>query len=106
MLFRSLPILGPSSVRDGTGTLVDMFINPRTWLLDFTTNMALTAGDGVTRRETLIKPLDDLRQNSLDYYAALRSAYAQDRARELRRGLPSDSGGTNSDVDKMFEEMN
>jgi phospholipid-binding lipoprotein MlaA len=105
-----LPILGPSSVRDGSGALVDMFINPRTWLLDFPINTALTVGDGVTRRETLIKPLDDLRENSLDYYAALRSAYAQDRARDLRRGKGADSANpspnTNSDVDKMFEEMN
>ncbi len=96
-----LPILGPSTLRDGTGTLVDMFFDPRTWLLDFPTNMSITGGKGTVRREELIQPLDDLRENSIDYYSALRSAYFQDRAVDLRRGKAADT----SDLDKMFDAV-
>ncbi len=56
---------------------------------------------GRYRRETLIEPLDDLRANSVDYYAALRSAYYQDRAVALRKGLPADP----SELDTMFESI-
>ena len=96
-----LPILGPSTLRDGTGTVVDMFFDPRTWLLDFPVNMSITGGKGTVRREELIEPLDDLRENSIDYYSALRSAYFQDRAVDLRRGKAADT----SDIDKMFDAM-
>ena len=55
----------------------------------------------MVERETLIEPLDDLRASSVDYYAALRSAYYQDRAVELRKGAPADT----SELDTMFESM-
>jgi len=97
-----LPLLGPSSVRDGFGRVVDTFLDPLTYVLDFYPRLAVTAGDGVTRRETLITPLDDLRANSVDYYAALRSAYFQDRAVALQKGRAV-SGPTASD--KAFEEF-
>jgi phospholipid-binding lipoprotein MlaA len=96
-----LPIFGPSTLRDGTGTVVDLFFDPRTYLLDFPINLGITGAAGVVRRESLLEPLDDLRENSIDFYAALRSAYFQDRAGELRRGKPADT----SDLDKMFDEM-
>ena len=37
-------------------------------------------------RERILKQSDELRKSSLDYYAAVRSLYLQDRAVELRRG--------------------
>jgi phospholipid-binding lipoprotein MlaA len=96
-----LPILGPSTVRDGIGTGVDTFFHPFTYLFDTYTNFAITGGKALVRRETLIVPLDDLRASSIDYYAALRSAYFQDRAVELNKGAPSAS----PEVDRMFEEF-
>ncbi len=81
-----VPLLGPSTVRDGVGTVADTFLHPFTYLLDNDTNLELLGGRIVTTRETLIEPLDKLRAGSLDYYAAVRSAYYQDRAVELRKG--------------------
>ncbi len=81
-----VPLLGPSTVRDGVGTITDAFFHPFTYILDTTTNAELLAGRVVVTRETLIEPLDKLRAGSVDYYAALRSAYYQDRAIALRKG--------------------
>jgi len=61
----------------------------------------IAVADGTTRRETLIEPLDDLKAASVDYYSALRSAYYQSRAVELRKGQPADS----SALDDLFESM-
>ena len=57
--------------------------------------------NGLVIREQLIDPLDDLKENSLDYYAALRSAYYQNRAVELNRGEPLPAGGA---VEDLFGE--
>ncbi len=81
-----IPLLGPSTLRDGVGTAVDIFFDPLTYTLDTYPRLGVTAANAIVRREQLIEPLDDLRENSIDYYAALRSAYFQDRAVTLRKG--------------------
>jgi phospholipid-binding lipoprotein MlaA len=96
-----IPVLGPSTVRDGVGLAVDTAFNPLTYLLGTPTNLAITGGKGVVERETLIEPLDDLRASSVDYYAALRSTYYQDRAVELRKGTPADT----TELDTLFESV-
>ena len=95
-----VPVLGPTTLRDGIGFVGDIFLHPRTYLLDTTTNLALTGGNFLVVRENLIEPLDDLKENSLDYYAALRSAYYQNRAVELNRGAPLPA----SQIDDIFDE--
>ncbi len=84
-----LPFMGPSTLRDGFGSGVDMATNPAFWL---TTDPAMyyrfsTAGVGVvSAREPLIEPLDGIRTDSLDYYASIRSFYLQSRKREINNG--------------------
>jgi phospholipid-binding lipoprotein MlaA len=96
-----LPLLGPSTLRDGIGIGVDTFFDPFTYLLDFNTRMMVLGGKAVVRREELLEPLDELRAGAIDYYAALRSAYFQNRAVELRKGQLPDS----SEVDDMFDSF-
>ncbi len=85
-----LPILGPSSMRDGTGLVADMFLDPLNWYFynvrpeNEGWQYARLAAEGIARREELLEALDDLRSNSFDYYAALRSAYVQRRATMVR----------------------
>lgn len=80
-----LPIMGPSSARDGTGMLVDYFLDPLNWYFYNVSphnegwQYARFAAEGLVKREELLDALDDLRRNSFDYYAAMRSAYAQRR---------------------------
>jgi phospholipid-binding lipoprotein MlaA len=96
-----IPFFGPSNMRDAAGIVVDSAMNPLGWLTDTTVNGAVLGGRVVSTREHLIEPLDDLRKGSIDYYAALRSAYYQDRATELRKGVPSLHYET---LDKEFDE--
>lgn len=79
-----LPLLGPSSVRDVSGLVVDSYTDPlRLWLMN--TDRAgwyygKVAVGAVDKREELLDVLADLKKNSIDYYAAVRSSYVQRRA--------------------------
>ena len=94
-----LPLLGPSNLRDSAGLAVDTLLNPFTWLLEREENLIIAAGQGLVRREELLAALDALRESSVDYYAALRSLYYQDRAVTLGRGAPPDSSALDAEFD-------
>ena len=79
-----LPFMGPSSARDTVGTFVDMFMRIDTWLLPFSSQLILGGGYGITVREDKREELDELRKSSLDFYAAVRSAYLQSREKLVR----------------------
>ena len=75
-----LPGIGPSNARDGTGLMMDYLVDPFRIL---TFNLAVDwdyyqfaryGMNAVDYRSRTIFALDDLEKNSLDYYAALRSA--------------------------------
>lgn len=78
-----LPVLGPSSLRDGVGLAVDGFADPVRIVTHNTDNEWIYYSriglEGLDTRSRLLKAIKDLRQNSLDYYAAVRSAYGQKR---------------------------
>lgn len=78
-----LPIMGPSSLRDTTGLVVDSLADP-VRIVSFNTGndwIYYTRGavKGLDTRARMIQAVDDLRRNSLDYYASARSAYSQQR---------------------------
>ncbi len=79
-----LPLFGPSSVRDTAGMVVDGYADPiRIWLTNTNNEGWYYARAGVSavdKREELLDVIADLRKNSIDYYAAMRSTYAQRRA--------------------------
>ncbi len=97
-----LPLLGPSTARDTAGRVADYFLDPFGYVLDRDERLALGAADMVVTREKLMAPLDDLRATSVDYYAAVRGAYYQDRAVELAKGRAAD---TSDAVDRLFDEI-
>lgn len=85
-----LPAYGPSNARDGTGLMMDYLVDPFRIL---TFNLAIDwdvwqigryGMNAVDYRSRTIFALDDLEKNSVDYYAALRSAYTQNRADQIR----------------------
>jgi phospholipid-binding lipoprotein MlaA len=85
-----LPLIGPSNIRDATGLMIDYAVDPFqilpiafNWSWWYTTpRFALNVID--YRSRTLFA-LDDLEKNSVDYYAALKSAYTQNRAELIRQ---------------------
>lgn len=83
-----LPILGPSSLRDTAGLAGDITADPVRIYAHNTDNMWIyyTRGavEGLDTRARMVKGIQDLRRNSLDYYAAVRSAYAQKRQSLIR----------------------
>lgn len=97
-----LPLLGPATVRHGIGQFVDSFFDPLTYVLDPTERLMMGAGKALVRREEILDELDELRKTSVDYYAAIRSLYFQDRAKTLRRGAPPES----RELDRLFESVN
>lgn len=80
-----LPLLGPSSGRDGVGRVVDMFSDPFNYINDDVTRIALTAGKVIETRAGLLEITDQFDQ-AIDPYATYRSAYLQRRLDQVNNG--------------------
>ena len=93
-----LPIFGPSNVRDGIGIGVDALLDPWFYVLGATTDLSASerryidfgraAAAGVDLRSRNIETIDELRRDSLDYYARIRSLYTQNRENKIRSASP------------------
>jgi phospholipid-binding lipoprotein MlaA len=82
-----LPLLGPSNPRDAIGSGVDLFFDPLTYAKynDETLWSALRIfGTFLDTRSRNIDSLEAVERSSIDYYAALRSLYRQQRDNEIR----------------------
>lgn len=79
-----LPLLGPSDVRDGVGFAVDSASVPWSWLLPGWTS-ALFLVRVVNLRAIYDKEIEENRRTAIDYYVFLRSAYLQNRRRDVER---------------------
>jgi phospholipid-binding lipoprotein MlaA len=98
-----LPLFGPSTLRDGAGKVVDNFIDPFNYLLKADVKTARQVGATLVGRESLIAGLDNLRNNSVDYYAALRAAIYQNRVLKLNKGRAGLASATSKQADEMFD---
>jgi phospholipid-binding lipoprotein MlaA len=85
-----MPIMGPSTARDAVGGLVDGIMRPDTWLLAPAPRLIMAAGSGFTTYDMERERLAALRDTSVDFYAALRSAYLLDRDARVHLLLASD----------------
>lgn len=83
-----LPIIGPSSVRDTAGLVVDSYADPVRIVAFNSDNEWIyytrTVVEGIDTRSRLLETIEDLRRNSLDYYASVRSIYSQKRQSLIR----------------------
>ena len=87
-----LPILGPSTVRDTVGT-VATFVGGDPWYNVTTKNdtnyfkesdyYTTRITGGVDYRAKNIESFDSLENNSIDFYASIRSLYLQDRQQKI-----------------------
>lgn len=103
-----LPLLGPSSFRDATGMLVDTLADPvRIYLHNTDQEEWYYARAGVSaleKREQLLDAIDSLRENSFDFYAAVRSAYMQRRAALVRDDDPDNGSAAAYSIPDYDEE--
>ena len=84
-----LPAIGPTDVRDGVGGLVDLATDPFKWIMPSTFNLSVSGARVIDARARNFDEINDLKKNSLDFYAALRSLYGQHRARLIANGATS-----------------
>lgn len=105
--FLMLPILGPTCARDSIGGVVDLLFRPTTYILGPADQLLYTtvwgSSSGIVQREANADALRALEESAIDYYAALRNAYYQNRiaqiwnGREHHRASPA---GTTADIEQ------
>ena len=83
-----LPIFGPSNLRDTGGMVLTFMTDPinayaqregEAWLVPLRTTI-----NAVDQRSKIIDEVNALRNNSIDYYAAVRSSYYQNRIAAIK----------------------
>ena len=80
-----LPIVGPTSLRDGVGRIADNFAEPQHYLEDDSSRYTLEAARFLDRRARLLVT-DRLLDRAVDKYALVRSAYLQREEYQVRDG--------------------
>lgn len=85
-----LPIAGPSNPREFVGLVSNGFLNPVNYPAPFVTSLGRGVALGLDERERNIETIEDLRSNSLDPYARLRSLWRQYRDAQLGRTAPAE----------------
>ncbi len=100
-----LPLLGPSSGRDALGLVADIFLNPL-FYVDATAatayNASSTGVEGIDLRTRNLGTIEELKRDSVDFYARMRSLYLQRREAQINNnteGLPAGPGFAGDDAD-------
>ena len=87
-----LPVLGPSTVRDTTGSFVNVLggdpwynasANGNNHYLSDSDYMVTKVLSGIDFRAKNIDSIENLEKNSIDFYASVRSLYLQDRQKKI-----------------------
>ena len=87
-----LPILGPSTVRDSMGTIASLLggdpwynltVKNDTQYFKDSDYYISKGSDGINFRSKNLEAFDNLEQNSMDFYASVRSLYLQDRKQKI-----------------------
>jgi len=86
-----LPVLGPSSIRDGVGLLVDQLFNPLTYLVHFDViepevSLGISLAEGIDTRARNIETVEEIKRDAVDFYARVRSLYRQHRIDQINDG--------------------
>lgn len=108
-----LPFYGPSTIRDGVGTIASQWVDPYKIVvrkeLSFWPAAALTAFELVDARANLIDAgADTLLDTSADSYAVARSAYLQHRQALIEdrdEGSAGNRDGGDADLDAALKEL-
>ena len=88
-----LPILGPTTVRDFSGTLVNIMggdpwhnitVRNNTQHFDDKDYYFSRGTDAINFRSKNIESFDSLERNSVDFYASVKSLYLQDRYKKIK----------------------
>jgi phospholipid-binding lipoprotein MlaA len=89
-----MPVLGPTSVRDGVGTGISgYFLDPVHYLQEWEYRAGARGVAVVNESPELMDSYDQLKAGSIDAYVALRDAYSSRRAKRMAppADVPADS---------------
>jgi phospholipid-binding lipoprotein MlaA len=89
--FIVLPLFGPDPPRDAGGQIVDIFLDPTTYIPireHFWWGAGRQALAIIDTRSRNLDTLQNIERGSVDYYASVRSLYRQMRNNEIRNGRP------------------
>ncbi|WP_440681694.1 MlaA family lipoprotein [Candidatus Pelagibacter sp. HIMB1623] len=87
-----LPVLGPSTIRDTSGSFVNILggdpwynasVHGNNEFLSEGLYITSRAVEGIDFRANNIESFDNLEKNSIDFYASVRSLYLQDRENKI-----------------------
>ena len=105
-----LPVLGPTTARDTVGTVVGMVggdpwynvtvRNDTQYFSDPDYYLSKVTG-GVDFRAKNLKALDNLEENSMDFYASVKSLYLQDRQQKILNSKKTTEGQNDSEWDEI-----
>lgn len=101
-----LPVFGPSNPRDLAGLVAEFYTDPvniylRNEDLEYLTYVR-GGLRGIDARARSIEVLDELERTSLDYYAAIRSLYRQQRTNEISNSKSEPRAPSLSRADEMI----
>ena len=87
-----IPVLGPSTVRDTAGSFINILggdpwynasVNGNNEFLSDSDYVATKVLTGIDFRAKNLESIDNLKKNSMDFYASVRSLYLQDRQQKV-----------------------
>ena len=85
-----LPVLGPSNLRDAVGRAADYVADPFAYLRDDRFAYSRFSANTVDVRARNYELLNDLENTSVDFYAAIRSLYRQNRRDAINNGAEAE----------------
>ena len=105
-----LPVLGPSTVRDTAGSVINVFggdpwynvsVKNDTRYFNEKDYYISRGTDGINFRAKNIESFDNLEENAIDFYASVKSLYLQDRKQKIL----NTRGVVNTMDDSDWEEI-
>jgi len=105
-----LPVLGPSTTRDFAGTVTSVLggdpwynitVKNDTHYFSDADYYISKGGDGINFRAKNIDSFNNLEQNSMDFYASVRSLYLQDRKQKISNSDDITETQDDSDWDEI-----
>lgn len=89
-----LPLFGPSNFRDSAGVVVGIVADPVNLTLGGLglkiVSYSISGLNLISQREAYLDPVEQIKANSLDYYATMRSLYRQRRLKMIYDFDPSE----------------
>jgi phospholipid-binding lipoprotein MlaA len=98
-----LPLFGPSSPRGVMGLLGDSAATPHVYFLSLGVNAAVAGVDRISWRAENAGEIDQLREDSVDYYAAVRNLYLENRACRVEDCTEEEGGEAEADGEEELD---